>query len=31
MDMIIPPLEIKMMLESKPLKYRIFVWRLAVA
>ena len=31
MDMIIPPLFIKMLLESNPLKSRILVRRLAVA
>ena len=30
MDMIIPPLKIKILLESNPLKYRILVRRLAV-
>ena len=30
MDMIIPPLNIKIMLESNPLKSRSLVWRLAV-
>ena len=30
MDIKIPPLRIKMMLESIPLKSRIVVWRLAV-
>ena len=31
MDIIIPPLTIKILLESSPLKSRISVWRLAVA
>ena len=30
MDMKIPPLKLKIMLESNPLKSRILVWRAAV-
>ena len=31
MTMIIPPLKLKVLLESKPLKSRILVWILAVS